>query len=329
MLVSAETINLQEVLDMGITPFRAVPPLSDRDRQRFESKVERSDGCWLWKGWTRDGIGYGRFNISFQTDYGSATGQFAAHRVAYALTNGPISPGYDVLHSCDVPACVNPAHLRLGTDADNAWDKTLRGRHPRGSRVPGVTLPKRVLPTRSGERHTAAKCSDEQVRQMRKRYANDETLTATKLADELGMSKQSVTGILTGLFRKAAGGPTGKVRAIFGARVPNAKLSEAVVGELRALYATCQWTIYELAAKFGIAPQTVSNIIRFKTWKHVAETTGMFVRPGHRKLTKAQATKIRQRYAAGVSQQRLAKDYGVSRPAISMIVTHRVHGASP
>jgi hypothetical protein len=53
-----------------------------------------------------------------------------AHRVAYVLANGPIEPGQVVMHTCDVPACVNPAHLKLGSQGDNNRDCFAKGRNP-------------------------------------------------------------------------------------------------------------------------------------------------------------------------------------------------------
>lgn len=88
--------------------------------ERFWSKVEKADGCWNWNGY-RDTKGYGAFGLDRKVQ--------KAHRVAYILAFGEIPEGAHILHSCDNPPCVNPAHLRAGTRTDNMQDKVLRGRH--------------------------------------------------------------------------------------------------------------------------------------------------------------------------------------------------------
>jgi hypothetical protein len=51
-----------------------------------------------------------------------------AHRLSYAIHNGEIKSGLNVLHSCDNPSCVNPSHLRCGTASDNQQDAYSRKR---------------------------------------------------------------------------------------------------------------------------------------------------------------------------------------------------------
>jgi hypothetical protein len=75
--------------------------------------------CWLWAG-CKDRDGYGVIS-----DVGRTLG---AHRVSYEMHHRPLPPGSVVMHSCDTPACVNPAHLSLGTKRTNAADMTNKGR---------------------------------------------------------------------------------------------------------------------------------------------------------------------------------------------------------
>ncbi len=95
---------------------------------RFWEKVRVTSGCWEWTG-RRTSSGYGQIAL---TDAGRRT--MRAPRVAWLLSNGAIPPGLLVLHRCDNPPCVNPDHLFLGTDMDNARDKIAKGRDASGAR---------------------------------------------------------------------------------------------------------------------------------------------------------------------------------------------------
>ncbi len=88
--------------------------------KRFFEKVEPLlDGCHAWAG-AVSASGYGHFWVE-----GSAR---TAHRVAYELSGREIPKGMFLLHKCDRPICVNPDHLRPGTNADNMRDMALKGR---------------------------------------------------------------------------------------------------------------------------------------------------------------------------------------------------------
>ena len=92
--------------------------MEDEIKTRFWSKVDKGV-CWLWQG-SSDRGGYGRFKLKRKMR--------KAHRVAWELTYGPIPAGMCVLHRCDVPACVYPAHLWIGTVAENNADCRIKGR---------------------------------------------------------------------------------------------------------------------------------------------------------------------------------------------------------
>jgi hypothetical protein len=93
-------------------------PLKDRFEQQFIP--EPNSGCWLWIG-AIDGRGYGAIKDSSRV-------MRRASRVSWELHRGSIPEKMCILHKCDVPLCVNPDHLFLGTNADNTRDMYRKGR---------------------------------------------------------------------------------------------------------------------------------------------------------------------------------------------------------
>lgn len=100
-------------------PSRRFGPKPKPVYDRLFAKVQRTPTCWLWAG-PLDGWGYGALSIQRRP--------VRAHRVSWELHHGPIPDGLSVLHHCDVPRCVNPAHLFLGDQRANMKDKAMKGR---------------------------------------------------------------------------------------------------------------------------------------------------------------------------------------------------------
>jgi hypothetical protein len=90
--------------------------------QRFWTKVNKTSTCWLWTAATIRGYG----QIAAVID-GKRRPAYA-HRQSWEMANGPITDGLEVLHRCDVPLCVRPDHLFLGSQADNLADARQKGR---------------------------------------------------------------------------------------------------------------------------------------------------------------------------------------------------------
>ncbi len=117
--------------------------------ERFWPKVDKrgDDECWEWTG-GRHPSGYGQIWIGGK--YGS---HIYAHRASWEINGHKIPDGMCVLHHCDNPPCVNPAHLFIGTQADNMRDKQAKGRTLRETCMNGHPFtPENTVRHKSGSR---------------------------------------------------------------------------------------------------------------------------------------------------------------------------------
>ncbi len=153
--------------------------------RKFWPLVDKSagpDSCWPWLGKRMSGdCGYGLICC-----VGSDTRhrQEKAHRASWMVAHGcEVPKGMFVCHRCDNPPCVNPDHLFLGTPDDNAKDMKAKMRGTYGERNRDVVL------------------TESNVISVRNRYA-DGGVTMAKLADEYGVSRSHMWGVVHGTFWK-------------------------------------------------------------------------------------------------------------------------------
>ena len=137
---------------------------------RFLAKVAEPDenGCHLWTAGV-DKDDYGKFCYFGRT--------VRAHRYAAGMVDWP--PEIETRHTCHVPGCVNPEHLTFGTHADNMRDRNEAGRQ---ARLKGVD-------------HGRAKLTEDQVLEIRRRYAAG-GVTQLALGDEFGVVRVQIGRIV-------------------------------------------------------------------------------------------------------------------------------------
>jgi hypothetical protein len=144
---------------------------------RFWRYVNRSGDCWLWTGATNGKYG--------KIGRGKNLGTVGAHRAAWEIHFGPIPEGIYVCHLCDVPLCVRPSHLTLGTPAANNMDKIAKGR----ANVP------------TGDKHWRGKLTSMQVQEIR--ALAESGLLQREIAARFGINRVTVSRIARGESRKA------------------------------------------------------------------------------------------------------------------------------
>jgi hypothetical protein len=160
--------------------FESGSKLGERQLARFMRRVNKTESCWEWMG-ARIASGYGRVILDSHA--------YLCHRVSYSHFNGPIPSGMIVRHSCDNPCCVNPAHLLIGTYADNGKDKSDRGRQPKGV----------LAKAHRGEKNHMARLTREQVEEIKRVYIPYHSeFGGAALGRRYGITRMEVNHIVRG-----------------------------------------------------------------------------------------------------------------------------------
>jgi hypothetical protein len=209
---------------------------TEKEIARFWASVEKQEnGCWIFK---RGGPVYGRLRIGGKTQL--------AHVVSWKYHNGVIPDSFVVMHDCpagDNPRCVNPAHLKIGTQKENAQDKIRKGR---GN--PPI-----------GTRNHMAKLDEKKVLYIRESLASSSE-TINSLAKKFGTSFQSIYHVARGQVWKSVGG------SLMSRKHAHEFLTKEQVLEIRSVPVYHGITI-ELAKKYGVSQSHISKIINHDVWK--------------------------------------------------------------
>lgn len=194
---------------------------------RFWARVDTSDPsvCWEWTGLRNAGT-YGVVRIDKR--------QYMAHRVAWELATGEtLERSTMVLHHCDNPPCINPAHLFTGDQSANMADMAAKGRRKGKGGGPTHWTKTRPEKLARGDAHWTRRLPECLARGDR----NGSRLHPDKRyrGEQNGFSKLTAEQVL----------------------------------EMRSTYAAKEATQVELAARFGIKQAHVSAIVLRKVWRHL------------------------------------------------------------
>lgn len=230
------------------------PDYTSKFINRFWSKVDKTQECWLWIGSTYPN-GYGRYFANGKV--------YMTHRLSWEMENGAIPEGMIIMHTCDTPGCVRGSHLRLGTHAENSADMVQKGRHDKrvGKAHPhygtlrthcnqGHELtPDNVIFTNGGKSRRCKICYEVSSLEgsLRYRANHREEINERKRASREPFKTGVATGERHGLTTLT---------------------SEQVI-EIRTRYSNENPLFYILAKEYNVSPTTIANIIHRKTWKHI------------------------------------------------------------
>lgn len=203
--------------------------LTEKELERYWAKIDKTPDqgpegdCWIWVGSKFDN-GYGAFWLRKQN--------MGAHRAAWSLKNGLIPEGACILHSCHNRCCVNPDHLRAGSQQDNADDMVNANRQTRG------------------ESHSQSKLTKVEVMEIRELYTVG--MSVAELMEKFSIVQQTISKIVKGSRWSHIGGPRTKDRS---------KISMDDAAEIREQYSRGNVTYLTLAKKYGVNRSYICAIV--------------------------------------------------------------------
>ena len=149
--------------------------LTPKQLRRFWSKVEKTDGCWIWKGGVNSR--YGRMKVDGK--------MIKTHRISFLIHGGIMTAERPfICHTCDNPICVNPKHLWAGTCDENLKDMVAKGRSTRGVSFNAG---------RKGETNPKAKLTESDVIKIRSGFSKNPPTRVNETARKYGVTHHLIS----------------------------------------------------------------------------------------------------------------------------------------
>jgi hypothetical protein len=270
--------------------------------ERFWQNVEKNttpQGCWDWHA-GRDFDGYGAFDSVWD-----GKKYTKAHRFSFALHHSHPPKGMHVCHRCDRPSCVNPDHLLLGSPLDNMRDKIAKGR----ARTP------------FGENASRAVLTEEQVKII---------LADPRPSSRISAEYNVTTGTINDIKRRVSWSHLGNDRGVKAVRVsPNKGVSNNITPDMVREIRSGKSSGKDLAAKYNVTPQTITDIRKRRSWAHVpadADETTFLAEQAASAMTDDMVREIRASTERGVD---IARRFGIAKGAVSGIRLRHTYAHVP
>lgn len=170
------TASYSDIIPNNRAAHKEIPELTPRQIERFWAKVQKTDGCWFWEGYSAYA------NPAKTIFYGVYCG-FKVHRIAYTLQYGPIPPDYTLDHvkarGCVSTLCVRPDHLEPVT-----MQEQIR-RRDEGRVVGGLSVCKWGHIRPAGRKAKCPECARHFVKEaIARRYAKNPEATKAKWRED-------------------------------------------------------------------------------------------------------------------------------------------------
>lgn len=228
-----------------MTEYKPIPELNESVANAFWSKVAftaNPNMCWNWTGRIRSNEKpYGRFNIGDKNI-------FSANRLAYFFHNKVDPKELHALHTCDNPKCCNPAHLFLGTNADNVADKVSKGRQARNE---AWNKGKKTIYGLWNNSNSVL--TEKQYHEIMDLY-NKKGLNAAQISKIYSMTRQNIAKAI-----KRMGGTLKRAT----------QLTKEDVLEIRGKYIPNIVSSKTLSKEYGVGSKTILDIFHRRTWNNI------------------------------------------------------------